>query len=220
MPVSTCFRKRCVILPPAAHVNDATSAGRLGNRRCPIRGQPFCDIPLCITFPLVPKFFGRRCPNGEPARIRWGPKPETNTFGHEPALVARCCSSARLLGFPKWVGTPRCNDAWRCHQCDWPTGAALALKIRPTTAVTASTSKSSSQVSVCGWARAPRKAGGKPKYIKPGRVPLWNWGRASQNPPRGDARGSGLRKGSQSSGDFIDLQGHEQNPRAQRYMWE
>jgi hypothetical protein len=63
-----------------------------------------------------------------------------------------------------------------------------------------------------------RKAGGKPKYIKPGRVPLWNWGRASHNPLRGDARGSGLRKGSQSSGDFIDLRGHEQNPGAQRYL--
>ena len=37
----------------------------------------------------------------------------------EPALVARCCSAAELLGFPKLVGTPRCNDARRGHQCDW-----------------------------------------------------------------------------------------------------
>jgi hypothetical protein len=46
-------------------------------------------------------------------------KPETDTFGHEPALVARCCSPAKLLGFAKLVGTPRCSDARRCHQCDW-----------------------------------------------------------------------------------------------------
>src|SRR5215831_3777103 len=26
-------------------------------------------------------------------------KPETDTFGHEPALVARTCSPAKLLGF-------------------------------------------------------------------------------------------------------------------------
>jgi hypothetical protein len=46
-------------------------------------------------------------------------KPGTDTFGHEPALVARYCSPAKLLGFPKLVGTPRCNDARRCHKCDW-----------------------------------------------------------------------------------------------------
>ena len=46
-------------------------------------------------------------------------KGRDRSFGHEPALVARCCSPAKLLGFPKLVGPPRCNDAWRCHQCDW-----------------------------------------------------------------------------------------------------
>ncbi len=34
----------------------------------------------------------------------------------------------------------------------------------------------------------------------------------------GDARGWDWETGDQTSGDFIDLQGHEQNPRAQRYM--
>jgi hypothetical protein len=56
---------------------------------------------------------------GRSTRIRWGPKPETETFDHESALVARCCSPAKLLGFPKLVGTPRCNDARRGHECDW-----------------------------------------------------------------------------------------------------
>jgi hypothetical protein len=51
--------------------------------------------------------------------LRGAAKSETDTFGHEPALVARCCSPAKLLSFPKLVGTPRCNDARRCHQCDW-----------------------------------------------------------------------------------------------------
>jgi hypothetical protein len=35
---------------------------------------------------------------------------------------------------------------------------------------------------------------------------------------QGDARGWEWETGDQNSGDFIDLQGHEQNPRAQRYM--
>ena len=35
---------------------------------------------------------------------------------------------------------------------------------------------------------------------------------------QGDARGWDWETGDQNSGDFIDLQGHEQNPRAQRYM--
>ena len=34
----------------------------------------------------------------------------------------------------------------------------------------------------------------------------------------GDARGLDWETGDQNSGDFIGLQGHEQNPRAQRYM--
>src|SRR5438270_12646579 len=50
--------------------------------------------------------------------LRGAAKPDADTFGHESALVARCCSPAKLLGFRKLVGTPRCNDARRCHQCD------------------------------------------------------------------------------------------------------
>jgi hypothetical protein len=43
-----------------------------------------------------------------------------DSFGHEPALVARCRSPAKLLlGFPKFVGIPRCNDYRRCHSCCW-----------------------------------------------------------------------------------------------------
>ena len=56
----------------------------------------------------------------------WAAKPETDTFGHEPALVARTCSPANLLGFLKFVGTPRCNDARRCHPCPWHSQGALA----------------------------------------------------------------------------------------------
>ena len=52
------------------------------------------------------------------ARIRWGGEGRDDTFGHEPASVARCCSPAKLLlGFPKFVGIPRCNDHRRCHPC-------------------------------------------------------------------------------------------------------
>jgi hypothetical protein len=54
------------------------------------------------------------------ATITWGGELKgSDTFGHEPALVARCCSPVNLLGSSKLVGTPWCNDARRCHQCDW-----------------------------------------------------------------------------------------------------
>jgi hypothetical protein len=50
------------------------------------------------------------------------PEPETDTFGHE----ARTCSPAQLLGFLKFVGTSRCNDARRHHPCAWHSQGALA----------------------------------------------------------------------------------------------
>ena len=56
----------------------------------------------------------------------WEAKPETDTFGHEPALVARTCSPAKLLGLLKFVGTPRYNDARRCHPFAWHSQAAPA----------------------------------------------------------------------------------------------
>jgi hypothetical protein len=51
---------------------------------------------------------------------------ESDTLGHEPALVARTCSPAKLLGFLKFVGTPRCNDSRRCHPCGWHSQGASA----------------------------------------------------------------------------------------------
>jgi hypothetical protein len=44
---------------------------------------------------------------------------QTRDRDHESALVARCCSPAKLLSFPKLAGTPQCNDARRCHQSNW-----------------------------------------------------------------------------------------------------
>src|SRR5215831_21090980 len=61
------------------------------------------------------------------ARIQLGGEArETDTFGPEPALVARTCSPAKLLRFPKFVGTPRCSDARRCHPCAWRNQGSLA----------------------------------------------------------------------------------------------
>src|SRR5262249_13716108 len=66
------------------------------------------------------KFFGQRRPNIEVGlEFSWAAKPETDTFGHEPALVARTCSPAKLPGFLRFVGAPRCSDARRCHPCAW-----------------------------------------------------------------------------------------------------
>src|SRR5215472_4590284 len=60
-------------------------------------------------FPVV-KFFGQRCSNVE--AVSWRRAGDRHIWP-EPALVARTCSPARLLGFLKFVGTPRCNDARR-----------------------------------------------------------------------------------------------------------
>jgi hypothetical protein len=55
----------------------------------------------------------------------WAAKPETDTFDYEPVLVARTCGPANLLGFLNLVGTPRCNDARRCHPCPWHSQGVL-----------------------------------------------------------------------------------------------
>jgi hypothetical protein len=54
------------------------------------------------------------------ATIRWVGEARDDIFGHEPVLVARCCSPAKLLpGFSKFVGVPRCDDPRRNHPCCW-----------------------------------------------------------------------------------------------------
>src|SRR5215831_14124629 len=60
------------------------------------------------------------------ARIQLGGEAGTDTFGHEPALVAGTCSPAKLLGLLKFVRAPRCNDTRRCHPCPWHRPDALA----------------------------------------------------------------------------------------------
>jgi hypothetical protein len=60
------------------------------------------------------------------ATIRLGTEVRDEHIGHEPALVARSCSSAKLLGCVSVVGTPGCHDAWRCHSRGWHSQSALA----------------------------------------------------------------------------------------------
>src|SRR5262249_41863628 len=63
----------------------------------------------------------------------WEAKLGTDGLGHEPALVARTCSSAKLLCFLKFVRTPRCNDARCYHPCAWHSqGAPAAMASRRT----------------------------------------------------------------------------------------
>jgi hypothetical protein len=60
------------------------------------------------------------------ARIRSGGEArDGDAFGHESPLVARTCSPAKLLSFLKFVGTPGCDAAWRCHAYGWHTQGAL-----------------------------------------------------------------------------------------------
>src|SRR5436190_18104248 len=55
-------------------------------------------------------------------------KSATDTFGHEPALVARCRSPAKLLGFPKWAARPDLGE--RRHSRLVATAAENRLSIR------------------------------------------------------------------------------------------
>ena len=87
-----------------------------GARDKPPRSSVPCRATLC-NLPTI--FWTALSERRRALELGGGPKPETDTFGHEPALVARGCSPAKLLDFPKLVGTPRRNDARRCHQCDW-----------------------------------------------------------------------------------------------------
>src|SRR5215471_16484322 len=83
-----------------------------------VGGNHSVDIPPCIRHGLsFLNFLDSVVRTTRRARITWGD--EARVRHHEPALVARCCSPAKLLGFPKLVGTPRCNDPRRGHQCDW-----------------------------------------------------------------------------------------------------
>jgi len=98
----------------ALHVTRAPPA-RATNLR-DLQSDAGLDSAICL------QFFGSE--RRRKLELGGGPRPETDKFGQEPALVARCCSPAKLLGFPKLVGTPRCNDARRCHQCDWHSSIA------------------------------------------------------------------------------------------------
>ena len=79
------------------------------------------DIPPCIRHGLwFRNFLDGVVRTTRRARIRWGGEARDDTFGHEPAFVTRCCNPAKLLlGFPKFVSIPRCNDHRRCHPCCW-----------------------------------------------------------------------------------------------------
>jgi hypothetical protein len=88
------------------------------------------DISPCIRHrPLVPSlyFLDSVVRTSRQARIRLGGEARDRLIcGHETALVARTCSPAKLLGFLKFVGTPRCNDARRCHPRGWHNQGAPA----------------------------------------------------------------------------------------------
>jgi hypothetical protein len=64
----------------------------------------------------------------------WRAKPETDAFGHEPALVARTPTPAKLLGFVKFVGTRWCNDARCYHPPAWHNQAVTAAPRQSTKA--------------------------------------------------------------------------------------
>jgi hypothetical protein len=94
----------------------------LNNQKVRNPGQAILLIfRRAFDMPSVPKFF-RTTLSERRGGLELGraAKPETDTFSHEPALFARCCSPAKLLlGFAKFVGIPRCNDHRRRHPCYW-----------------------------------------------------------------------------------------------------
>src|SRR5215472_4205619 len=72
------------------------------------------DIPPCIRHrPLVPVDSVVRTSRW--ARMQLGGEARDRDIWHEPALVSRTCGPVKLLGLLKFGGTPRYNDARRCH---------------------------------------------------------------------------------------------------------
>ena len=51
---------------------------------------------------------------------------EARDIWHESALVTCTCSPVKLLGLLKFGGTPRYNDARRCHPSGWHSQGAPA----------------------------------------------------------------------------------------------
>jgi hypothetical protein len=73
-----------------------------------------------LSGPVVKFFLDSVVRTSRRVRIRLGGEARDSLIcGHEPALVARTCNPAKLLGFLKFVGTPRGNDARRCDPCGW-----------------------------------------------------------------------------------------------------
>jgi hypothetical protein len=109
--IADAYRRPLSCVLRCRHVSDATSAGRLdeygGNHS--VMGLDVLSGSEIFWTALSERRGGLELPGGS----------QRQTNCHEPAVVARCCSPAKLLGFPKLVGTPRCNDARRCDQCDW-----------------------------------------------------------------------------------------------------
>jgi hypothetical protein len=108
------FRAHRLLWPPAYEMTSVGAGGYCG-------ASHSVNMPRCIRHGLwFRNFLDGVVRTTRRARIRWGGEARDDTFRHEPALVARCCSPAKLLlGFPKFVGIPRCNDHRRHHPCCW-----------------------------------------------------------------------------------------------------
>src|SRR6266511_1736119 len=112
---------------PATRQRTACVAKRAGLILFPFGA--LCDIPPCIQHrpPAPLNFLDSVARTSRRARIRLGGEARDRLIcGHETALVARTCGPTKLLGFLKFVGTPRCNDARRCHPCGWHNQGAPA----------------------------------------------------------------------------------------------
>jgi hypothetical protein len=74
------------------------------------------EIPPCIRHDPSSEIFLMALSHKTSGLELVGGDPATDTFGHEPALVPRCGSPAKLLlGLSKFASIPRGNDARRCH---------------------------------------------------------------------------------------------------------
>jgi hypothetical protein len=114
--------------PPITPPYDAcrrVAMGRLYQARM-VRGSRFrtsgqkFETWTCISQMVAgAKFLDSVVRTSRQAKIRLSGEASDGHIGHEPALVARTCGSAELLGFLKFVGAPRRNDARRCDPSAW-----------------------------------------------------------------------------------------------------
>jgi hypothetical protein len=125
---------------PSVRIEGELGAPRFRGRRATHESQPSPGLAAWV-FPAAfdiglrfrpLNFLDSVVRTSRRARIQLCGEARDRHIGHEPALATRTCSPAKLLGFPKFVGTLRCNDAM-CLAQSGRAGRSGVASDKPTT---------------------------------------------------------------------------------------